>query len=122
MRPGARPGSRGYAVVEQQLALDRGGTRHHRHPGHRPVLHARQRQHTEPDLQPVPHRAQGNQIAKASVNKDNGKITYTLNEAHGGLQYETQGPDLNGNSGQTALYAAHIPDLKITTSTTSSWE
>jgi cell division protease FtsH len=60
-----------------------------------------------------------NQIAKATANKDSGKVTYTLTD---GQQYETQGPDLNGDAAQTALYESHIKDLKITTSSTSSWD
>jgi cell division protease FtsH len=58
------------------------------------------------------------QVTLASVNKDTGKLTYT-NKA--GEQFSVQGPDLDNSPAQTALYADHIPNLKITTTSTSSW-
>jgi len=60
-----------------------------------------------------------NQVVTATVNKDTGHLTYTNTS---GQQYSVQGPDLDQNAAQTALYDSHIKNLKLTTTSTSSWE
>ena len=52
----------------------------------------------------------GNQISAASVNKDTGHITYTNKQ---GQQFSVQGPELNANAAQLALYTKNIPALKL---------
>ena len=58
------------------------------------------------------------QITEATVNKDNGHITYTNTS---GQQFSVQGPDLNDNAAQLKLYSDNIKNLKLTTNSTSSW-
>ncbi len=58
------------------------------------------------------------QVAQATVNKDDGKITWTTTS---GQQFETQGPDLNSNSAAFDIYTKDITNLKITASTSSAW-
>jgi cell division protease FtsH len=59
-----------------------------------------------------------NKVTQATVNKDTGHITYT-NTA--GQQFSVQGPALNQDAGQTALYSKYIPNLKLVNNSTSSW-
>jgi cell division protease FtsH len=60
----------------------------------------------------------GGQVRSATVNKTTGKLTYTNTS---GGQFSVQGPDIN-QSGQTlATYQKDIPDLKLTTPSSSSW-
>ena len=61
---------------------------------------------------------QGHQVAEATVNKDSGKVTYTLKS---GQQYSTQGPDVNQNSAALVLYQQNIPSLKLVTTSSSPW-
>jgi cell division protease FtsH len=58
------------------------------------------------------------QITEASVNKDNGHITYTNTS---GQQFSVQGPAINDNAAQLKLYSDNIKNLKLTTNSTSSW-
>ena len=60
----------------------------------------------------------GGQVQSATVNKDTGHITYTNKS---GQQFSVQGPELNANADQLALYTQHIPDLKLTNNSTSTW-
>jgi cell division protease FtsH len=56
-------------------------------------------------------------VNQATVNKDTGKVTYTVD----GQTYTTQGPDINQNSAALALYTSKIPSLKLTTNSSSAW-
>ena len=59
------------------------------------------------------------EVTQATVNKDTGKITYTLKS---GQQFTTQGPDINQNSQAYGEYTKYIPkNLKLVPTTTSSW-
>ena len=58
------------------------------------------------------------QITEATVNKDNGHISYTNTS---GQQFSVQGPALNDNAAQLKLYSDNIKNLKLTTNSTSSW-
>src|ERR1700749_2993150 len=58
------------------------------------------------------------EVASATVNKDTGHVTYTNKS---GQQFSVQGPELNANAAQLALYTKNIPALKLTNNTTITW-
>ena len=58
------------------------------------------------------------QVTQATVNKDSGKVTYTNKD---GQQFVVQGPDINQNSAALNNYTQHIKNLKLVTSSSSSW-
>jgi cell division protease FtsH len=58
------------------------------------------------------------QVKSATINKDSGHVTYTNDS---GQQFAVQGPDLNTNAQALQDDQKYIKDLKITTSTTSTW-
>jgi cell division protease FtsH len=61
---------------------------------------------------------QSHQVTDATVNKDSGKVTYTLKS---GQEYSTQGPDVNQNSAALQTYQENIPNLKLVTTSSSPW-
>jgi cell division protease FtsH len=58
------------------------------------------------------------QVTQATVNKDSGKVTYTIKD---GQEYSTQGPDINQNSQALQTYQQKIPSLKLVTTSSSPW-
>jgi cell division protease FtsH len=61
---------------------------------------------------------QSHQVTEATVNKDSGKVTYTVKS---GQEYATQGPDVNQNSAALQTYQENIPSLKLVTTSSSPW-
>jgi cell division protease FtsH len=62
---------------------------------------------------------QSHQVTKATVNKDTGKVTFTIKA---GQQYSVQGPDINQDSSALQLYRADIPSVNLVTTSSSAWD